>query len=124
MIDTSKVKITISLVGSDLNDAEKNQEVEKILNEIKNDGVGECDRVADNSTGGKSISGYIIGKLQALVQSNQVQKFFGGWVKYITNKAPIEVEAEGNGKKIKLKINDPSEIKSVVNAIDEFINKP
>ncbi len=121
--DLTDVKLTISFVDPDLDEEEKEAEVIKLLAQMKNlDEVEEVGRVAEASVpqNSKSISGYIAGKVWTFVKSQNIKQVWGFLSERLGNKV-IEVEAEANGKKIKVKAKNSQELQEAVKAVQEFI---
>ncbi|WP_353929384.1 hypothetical protein WJM97_13785 [Okeanomitos corallinicola TIOX110] len=124
MADTSNVQITISFIDEDLSSEEKNEEVKKLLAKIKTlDDVEEVNRIPDPNPpeGNKSLTGWVAGKLVAVVKPENIKQVFGFLINRLANKS-IEVEAEANGKKIKVKANSLSELEAAVKTVEAFVN--
>lgn len=128
MADTSDIKLTITFIDPDLDNEEKEEEVAKLLTQIKEleklDEVEEVKRVPDPNPpkGNKSLTGWLAGKLMAVVKAEKIQQVFGSLIKNLANKS-IEVEAEANGKKIKVKASNLSELEAAVKAVENFVNQ-
>lgn len=88
------------------------------------DEVEEVKRVPDANPpqGSKSLTGWLAGKLIAVVKAEKIQKVFGSLMKNLANKS-IEVEAEDNGKKIKVKASNLSELEAAIKAVENFVSK-
>ncbi|MBD2339609.1 hypothetical protein H6G64_21785 [Calothrix sp. FACHB-156] len=127
MADTSDIKLTITFIDPDLDEEEKDQEVERLLSQMKElDEVEEVNREAkiDVPVGSKSITGYVIGQVVALVKSESVKQVWGFLTDRLGNK-PIEIELEftkesGESKKVKVKASSRQELEAAVNAIQEI----
>ncbi|BAY99413.1 hypothetical protein NIES37_33950 [Tolypothrix tenuis PCC 7101] len=127
MADTSDIKLTITFIDPDLDEEEKDQEVERLLSQMKElDEVEEVNRVAEINApvGSKSITGYVVGQLVALVKSESVKQVWGFLTDRLGNK-PIEIELEftkesGESKKVKVKASSRKELEAAVNAIQEI----
>ncbi|WP_017317067.1 hypothetical protein [Mastigocladopsis repens] len=124
MADTADVKLTISFTSPDLDAEEKDQEVQKLLSQMKDlDEVEAVDRVVDPNTleGTKSMTAWVVGQLITFVKPDNVKQVWGFLSDRLGNKA-IEVEAEANGKKVKIKASSRQELEAAVKAIQELTN--
>ncbi|QIR40810.1 hypothetical protein HCG51_31725 [Tolypothrix sp. PCC 7910] len=125
MADTSDIKLTITFIDPDLDEEEKEEEVAKLLTQIKElDEVEEVTRVQDPNPpqGNKSLTGWLAGKLMAFVKPEKIKQVFGSLIQNLANKS-IEVEAEANGKKIKVKASNLAELEAAVKAVENFVNQ-
>ncbi|MBW4498427.1 MAG: hypothetical protein KME57_02255 [Scytonema hyalinum WJT4-NPBG1] len=105
MADTSDVKLTITFTDPDLDAEEKDEEVQKLLAQMKDlDEVEAVDRVINSNApeGSKSVTGWVVAQLITFVKPENVKQVWGFLSDRLGNKT-IEVEAEANGKKIKIK---------------------
>ncbi|BAY30555.1 hypothetical protein NIES2107_24000 [Nostoc carneum NIES-2107] len=125
MADTSDIKLTITFIDPDLDEEEKEEEVAKLLTQIKElDEVEEVNRVPDPNPpqGNKSLTGWLAGKLMAVVKPEKIKQVFGSLIQNLANKS-IEVEAEANGKKIKVKASNLAELEAAVKAVENFVSQ-
>ena len=123
MADISDVKLTITFTDPDLDDADKDEEVQKLLAQMKDlDEVEAVDRVVNPSVleGTKSVTGWVVAQLIAFVKPENVKQLWGFLSDRLGNKV-IELEAEANGKKIKIKASSRQELEAAVKAIQELV---
>ncbi|WP_414585953.1 hypothetical protein [Scytonema sp. PCC 10023] len=123
MADTSDVKLTITFTDPDLDDEEKDEEVQKLLAQMKNlDEVEAVDRVinADAPERTKSVTGWVVAQLITFVKPENVKQVWGFLSDRLANKV-IELEAEANGKKVKIKASSRQELEAAVKAIQELV---
>ncbi|BAY47290.1 hypothetical protein SAMD00079811_49070 [Scytonema sp. HK-05] len=123
MADTSDVKLTITFTDPDLDAEEKDKEVQKLLAQMKDlDEVEAVDRVINSNApeGSKSVTGWVVAQLISFVKPENVKQVWGFLSDRLGNKL-IEVEAEANGKKIKIKASSRQELEAAVKAIQELV---
>ena len=123
MTDTSNVKLTITFTDPDLDDQDKDEEVQKLLAQMKDlDEVEAVDRVVNPTVleGTKSVTGWVVAQLIAFVKPENVKQLWGFLSDRLANKV-IELEAEANGKKIKIKASSRQELEAAVKAIQELV---
>lgn len=121
--DLSGVKLTISFTDPDLDEEEKEVEAIKLLAQIKDlDEVEDFGRVSEINVpeNSKSISGYVAGKVWTFIKSQNLKQVWEFLNSRLGNKI-IEVEAEANGKKIKVKAKNSQELQQAVKAVQDFI---
>lgn len=127
MANTSDIKLTITFIDQDLDAEEKDEEAERLLTQLQElDEVEAVNRVIelDAPVGSKSITGYVVGKVIALVKSEGVKQVWSFLTNRLGNKS-IEIEVEltlpsGEIKKVKVKANSREELQAAVNAIQEI----
>jgi hypothetical protein len=125
MANTSDVKLTITFVDPDLDDQDKDEEVQKLLAQMEDlHEVEAVERVvnADAPEGTKSVTGWVIGQLIAFVKSENVKPIWNFMKDRLGNKT-IEVEAEANGRKMKVKASNMKEFEAAVKTVQEFVDK-
>ena len=123
MADTLDVKLTITFTDPDLDAEEKDEEVQKLLAQMKDlDEVEAVDRVvnADAPQGTKSVTGWVVAQLITFVKPENVKQLWGFLSDRLANKV-IELEAEANGKKVKIKASSRQELEAAVKAIQELV---
>lgn len=123
MANTADVKLTITFVDPALDNEEKDEEVQKLLAQMKDlDEVEAVERVinADAPEGTKSVTGWVVAQLITFVKPENVKQVWGFLSDRLANKV-IELEAEANGKKVKIKASSPQELEPVVKAIQELV---
>lgn len=120
----SSINVVITVTNPDLSD-EEIQEATRCLkdNLIELDGVEQITLipVKDAPEGAKGIGGFLLGKLKSLVTLSALKKLVTTLGHNLFGSA-IEVEAEGNGRKLKIKINKPDDLKQVMPEVEKFIN--
>ncbi|MEI2577430.1 hypothetical protein [Scytonema sp. PRP1] len=124
MADTSNVKLTITFTDPDLDDQDKDEEVQKLLAQMKDlHEVEAVDRVvnANAPERTKSVTGWVVAQLIAFVKPENVKQLWGFLSDRLANKV-IELEAEANGKKVKIKASSQQELEAAVKAIQELTN--
>ncbi|NJM69759.1 MAG: hypothetical protein HC862_05770 [Scytonema sp. RU_4_4] len=123
MADTSNLKLTITFTDPDLDDSDKDEEVQKLLAQMKDlDEVEAVERVVNPTVlaGTKSVTGWVVAQLIAFVKPENVKQLWGFLSDRLSNKL-IELEAEANGKKIKIKASSRQELEAAVKAIQELV---
>ncbi|MBP5976558.1 hypothetical protein HW132_28455 [Brasilonema sp. CT11] len=124
MADTSNVKLSITFTDPALDDSEKNEEVQKLLAQMQDlDEVETVDRVVNPNTQlrTKSVTGWVAAQVIAFVKPENVKQVWGFLSDRLANKV-IELEAEANGKKVKIKASSQQELEAAVKAIQELLN--
>ncbi|NMG06226.1 hypothetical protein [Brasilonema sp. UFV-L1] len=124
MPDTSNLKLTITFTDPNLDEDEKNEEVQKLLAQMQDlDEVETVDRVVKPNTllGTKSVTGWVAAQVIAFVNPENVKQMWGFLSDRLANKL-IELEAEANGKKVKIKASSQQELEAAVKAIQELLN--
>ena len=125
MTDISNIKITIAFTDTDLDDEEKNQEVQKLLNQMqKLDEVDDVNRVIDpnppelNKAGG----GFLPGLLTAQVNPANFLKLFGFLKERLGNK-PIKLNVKApDGREINVEASSKEEFEFAWQKAQDFIN--
>ncbi len=123
MVNTSNVKVTISLSETDLDDQELAAEVENLLPQIREvDGVEEADLVAveEAPLGSKALGGFLVGMLKAVVDPANFKALFGFLSDRFSGKT-IELQVEANGKKLKVKASNKAEFELAIQKAEDFI---
>lgn len=124
MANTSDLKLTITFTDPALDDEQKNEEVQKLLAQMKDlDEVEAVDRVVNPNTllRTKSVTGWVAAQVIAFVNPENVKQLWGFLSERLGNKL-IELEAEANGKKVKIKASSQQELEAAVKAIQELLN--
>jgi hypothetical protein len=92
MAGESLVKLTLVFNDPDLDDEEKDEEVQKLLNQMQDlDEVEKSYRVLDPNPpeGNKALGGFLIGMLTAVVKPENIKTLFGFLSEQLKGK-PIE----------------------------------
>jgi hypothetical protein len=124
MADTSNVKLTITFTDPNLDDQDKDEEVQKLFAQMEDlDELEAVERVvnANAPERTKSVTGWVVAQLIAFVKPENVKQLWGFLSDRLANKV-IELEAEANGKKIKIKASSQQELEAAVKAIQELTN--
>jgi hypothetical protein len=127
MTNPADVKLTITFADPDLDAEEKDQEVQKLLSQMKSlDEVEAVDRVVlpNAPEGTKSVTGWVIGQLITFVKPENVQQVWGFLSDRLGNKAiEIEIEVTPESKKYKLKASSRQELEAAAKTIQELVKK-
>jgi hypothetical protein len=117
------IKLHIAFNDPDLDVEEREEEVQKLLYELKQlDEVEEVDRVLDPNPpeGNKALGGFLVGMLMAQVDPANILKFFGFLRDRLSGKM-IELRVEANGKKLHLKASSRAEFLEAIAAAQQFV---
>lgn len=123
MLDTSTIKVSITFNDPELDSEEREEQAQRLITELRQmDEVEDVGRVLDPSPpeGNKAIGGFLAGLLTAQVNGKNAGKLLG----YLGNRLggkPIEMEVEGNGKKLTVKVYSREELAAAVIAAKEFL---
>jgi hypothetical protein len=117
------VKLTILFTDRDLDEEEKEAEVQRLLTQMKQlDEIERVDRVHDANPpeGNKALGGFLVGLLSAEVSPANLKKLFGFLGDRLSGKT-IELEVEANGRKLKVKASSREELIAEIAAAQEFV---
>jgi hypothetical protein len=106
MKETSPVKLTLTFNDPDWDAEEKDEEVQKLLNQMQDlDEVEESDRVLDPNPpeGNKALGGFLVGMLTVVVKPENIKTLFGFFSERLNGK-PIEIAIKAPGIVSLLKI--------------------
>jgi hypothetical protein len=123
MAEDSSIKVTIAFNDPDLDIDERDEEVQKLLSQLKGlDEVEEVGRVLDPNPpeGNKALGGFLVGMLTAEVNLANVQKLMGFLGDRLGGK-PIELAVEANGKKLTVKAHSREELEAAIKAAQDFV---
>jgi hypothetical protein len=112
------VKVTMNLDDPDLDVEETDAAARRLLVQLRElDEVETVERVLDPKPpeGNKSLSGFLVGSLQAEVRPHQLKSFFG-FLGARANRQALEIEIEVGDRKIK--VRDLQKNKAPVRCID------
>lgn len=125
MTDISNIKIIIAFTDTDLDDDEKNQEVQKLLSQMqKLDEVENANRVIDLNPpeGNKAGGGFLPGLLMAQVNPGNFLKLFGFLKERLGNK-PIKLNVKApDGREINVEASSKEEFEFAWQKAQDFIN--
>ncbi|WP_371418128.1 hypothetical protein [Anabaena sp. UHCC 0253] len=121
----SNYQITIAFTDADLDDEEKNQEVQKLLSQMqKLDDVEDVSRVIDPTPpeGNKAGGGFLPGLLTAQVNPANFLKLFGFLTERLGNK-PIKLNVKApDGREINVEASSKEEFEFAWQKAQDFIN--
>ncbi|WP_071190979.1 hypothetical protein [Trichormus sp. NMC-1] len=123
MLDTSNFQITIAFTDTDLDDEDKNQEVQKLRNTLQSlDEVENVRGVIDpNPPKDGRGAGLIPGWLMAEVKPANALKLFGVLKRLVKQPIKFNVKAS-DGREISLEINNKEEFEFFYQKAQDFIN--
>lgn len=119
---TESFKFTINFNDPTFDDEERDTEVQKLLRQIKDLESVTADRPleANPPEGSKAAGGFLVGLLTAEVSIENGKKLLVFLGDRLSRKV-IELEVEGNGKKMKVKANNHAELESAIAQAKAFI---
>lgn len=123
MTTAPPVKLLIHFNDPDLDAEDRDEEAQKLLNQMKPlDEVEHADRVLDPNPpeGNKALGGFLVGMLTAEVSPANIKALFGFLGDRLSGKT-IEMEVEANGRKLKVKASSQAELLAAINAASEFV---
>ena len=124
MTSPSNLKLTIAFNDPDLDAEERDEQAQQLMSELKQmDEVETVDRVLDPNPpeGNKAIGGFLVGLLMAEVNVVNAKNLMGFLGDRLSGKT-IELEVEGNGKKLKVKASSREELKAAIAEAERFIH--
>jgi hypothetical protein len=121
IVDSSSVRVTIGFVDADWEQDERETAAQNLLRSLQDlDGVESVGRVPEIAPDGSKGLGFLTGLLMAEVNQENAKKLFGFLGNRLVGKT-IELEVEGNGKKLKVKAGNEAELKMAIAAAEKFI---
>ena len=123
MTTDSNIKLTINFNNPDLDPEERDVQVRRLMNELKQmDEVETVDRVLDPNPpeGNKAVGAMLVGLLTMQVNLANAQKLMGFLGDRLGGK-PIELELEANGKKLKVSAHSREELEAAIAAAQKFV---
>ena len=122
MSDNSKIKITVQFNDPNLDVEDRDEEARNLIAQVADmDGVIVQRIVDPNPPGeGKGIGGFLAGFLTIEFYTKNAKSVFQFLGDRLLNKV-IELEVEGNGKKLKVRASSQTELKIAVQQAQEFI---
>jgi len=126
MTDASNIQVILALTEPSLDDEEREDEIQNLLQQLRKlDEVERVERIFNShSTEDRAKSAgaaALIGLLQAEVSVNNFKGLLNFLSSRLGNKA-IELEIEANGKKLKVKASSQQELRDAIQIAQEFIN--
>ena len=119
----SDIKLTIYFNDTELNSEEQDEQVQRLIAELKEiDEIESVGRVLDSSPpeGNKTLGGFLAGLVKAEVYAANAKKVLGFLGGVLVGK-PIELSVEAGGKKLSVKANNPAELEAAIKAAQDFI---
>lgn len=123
MANIPNVKLTVAFIDCDLDEEEKEAEVQSLLTQMKElDEIETVDRVQDANPpeGNKSFGGFVAGLLTAEISPVNLKNLFGFLGDRLSGKT-IELEVEANGRKLKVKASSREELLVAIAAAQKFV---
>jgi hypothetical protein len=123
MSTVPSIKLTINFNDPDLEPEEREQQVQRLMTELKQmDEVETVDRVLDPNPpeGNKALGGFLMGLLATEVNVANAQKLMGFLGDRLSGK-PIELTVEANGKKLIVKAHSREELETAIKAAKDFV---
>ena len=124
MLDESNFELQIVFNDSDLDSEERDSEAQKLLNQLRQlDEVEDVNRVLDPNPpeGNKALGGFLVGTLTAQVNPSNIKALFGFLGERLLGKT-IEMEVTANGKSLKVKVSNQTELTAAIQAAKQFIH--
>ena len=121
--DKSDIKFTISFTDPELNLEERDEQAQKLLNQMKDlDELEEVGRVFDPNppAGNKALGGFLPGIIEAVIETSQIKQCLEFLGERLSGKT-IEMEVTANGKSLKVKVGNQAELTAAVQAAEQFI---
>lgn len=124
MVSESLVELTLVFNDPDLDAEEKDEEVQKLLNQMKEmDEVEEVARVLDPNppVGNKALGGFLVVILTAEVKLENIKKLFGFFSERLNGK-PIEMAIKApDGRELNIKAKSRAEFEFAFEKAQEFL---
>lgn len=124
MLDNSNIKLTINFNDPELDEEDRDDEVVRLLNELRSiDEVEDARRVLDTNPpeGSKAMGGFLAGLLSAEVNPANAKSFFSFLGDRLGGK-PIELAVEVNGRKLNVTAHSREELEIAIEAAKDFIS--
>lgn len=120
----TRVQVTITLSDPQLRDEELQEAVQNLQLELREvEGITEADLIPVEQAppDSKGIGGFLLGKLQALVSLKHL-KTLVSFLGHNLFGRTVEIKAEGNGRKLEVKLSRPEDIDKVMPQVERFID--
>ena len=125
MQDKSLLTFTLSFEDPDLDAEEKDEEVQRLLNQMKElDEIEDSDRLLDPNPpeGNKALGGFLVGMLTTVVKPDNIKIVFGFLGERLKGK-PIEMAVKApDGRELSIKANSQAEFEYAFQKAQEFLN--
>ena len=122
MTDASAIKFTINFNDPDFDDEERDEEVQKLLNQLRDLDDVDAERAIDPNppAGNKALGGFLVGLLTAEVNASNAKKLMGFLGDRLSGKT-IELKVEADGRSLEVTANSQAELEAALNAAKEFL---
>jgi hypothetical protein len=124
MVNGSLVKLTLVFNDPDLDAEEKDEEVQKLLNQMQDlDEVEDSDRVIDPNPpeGNKALGGFLVGMLMVVVKPENIKTLFGFLSERLKGK-PIEIAIKApDGRELNIKASSKAEFEFAFEKAQQFL---
>jgi tetratricopeptide (TPR) repeat protein len=118
---SESIRVLIRFSDEDLDDDEQDMAAMRLLEQLRDlDELESVERVSAPVPAGSKGLGFLTGLLMAQVNRSNVQKLFGFLGNRLAGKT-IELEVEGNGRKLKVKASSREELKAAIAEAEKFI---
>lgn len=120
----NNIQVTITLLDPQLAEEELQESVQNLQLEVQEvEGVREAGLIplTEAPPNSKGIGGFLLGQLKALVTLEHLKPLVSTLGNNLFGRS-IQIKAEGNGRKLEVKLNRPEDIDKVLPQIDKFIN--
>lgn len=123
MSNNSKIKITVQFNDPNLDPEERDEQARNLIAQVADMDEVVVQRLVDpNPPGeGKGIGGFLAGFFTVEFYSKNAKSVFQFLGNRLLGKV-IELEVEGNGKKLIVKASSQDELKVAIQQAQEFIN--
>ncbi len=123
MTSNSNLKLTIEFNDSDLKPAQRDEQAQLLMEELRDMSGVRVSPVTDPSPPEQHKGGgFLAGLLMAELKIDNAKKLFGFLAQRLGNK-PIELTLEVNGKKLAVKASSREEFEYLMKAAEDFIAK-
>jgi hypothetical protein len=121
---TSVIQVKIGFVDENWDQEERETAAQNLLRSLQDlDEVESVGRVPEiPPDGSKAALGFLTGWLMVEINKDNAKKLFGFLGNRLVGKT-IEVEMEGNGKKLKTKVSTEAELKMVIAEAERFFGE-
>ena len=120
MVDSSNVRVTIGFVDEDWDPEERETAAQNLLRSLQDLDEVEVGRVTEVAPDGSKGLGFLPGLLMMQVNQENGKKLLGFLGDRLSGKT-IELEVEGNGKKLKVKASSREELQMAIAEAEKFI---
>ena len=117
------IKLSILFNDPELDDEEREEEAQRLMSQMRDLDDVEVSRVMDPNPpeGNKALGGMLVGILTAEVSAANAKHAFD-FLKDRLGGKTIELEVEGNGKKLKVSANSRAELEAAIQQAQAVIS--